>query len=289
MIPQKIKIALLLFAVCFSAPGALFAQAEIGLELYSFRDLFKKDVPGTLEKIKGMGIREIEGGSNYGLEPAAYKKLLGQNNLDLVSYGASFEDLEKKPEEVAQQAKYYGARYVVTFWIPHNGTTFTLADAQRAVKVFNNAGKVLKEAGLTFAYHPHGYEFQAYNGGTFFDYLVKEMDPRYANFQMDVFWFHHSGQDPVAWLEKMPKRFVSLHLKDRQKGTVNNTTAQADVETNVTLGTGDVAIANIMQAAWKAGIRHYFIEDESSRAEQQVPLSIAYLKSLPLPKQSNAK
>jgi hypothetical protein len=35
-----------------------------------------------------------------------------------------------------------------------------------------------------------------------------------------------------------------------------------------------------MAAAKKAGIKHYFIEDESSRSETQVPLSIAYLKSL---------
>ncbi len=273
------KILLLACTLCCTGFTAL-AQAEIGMQLYSFRDLFKKDVPGTFEKIRALGIREIEGGGSYGMEPAVYKQLLQKQGLELVSYGASFEELEKDPAKVAQQALFYGARYVVTFWVPHAGKEFTLADAQRAVSVFNKAGKVLKEAGLSFAYHPHGYEFQAYNGGTFFDYMVKEMDPRYANFQMDVFWFHHSGQDPVAWLRKMPERFVSLHLKDRQKGTKNNVYAEADVETNVTLGTGDLDISGIMKAAWQAGIRHYFIEDESSRAEVQMPLSIAYLKSL---------
>jgi sugar phosphate isomerase/epimerase len=273
----KIILALVLFC---STGFVASAQPEIGLELYSFRDLFKRDVPGTFEKIQALGIREIEGGGSYGMEPAQYKQMLQKNKLDLVSYGASFEDLEKDPARIAQQALFYGARYVVTFWVPHTGKIFTLADAQRAVNVFNKAGKVLKEAGLSFAYHPHGYEFQAYSGGTFFDYMVKEMDPRYANFQMDVFWFHHSGQDPVTWLKKMPARFVSLHLKDRQKGTKGNVYAQADVETNVTIGTGDLDMSGIMKAAWQAGIRHYFIEDESSSAEVQVPLSIAYLKSL---------
>lgn len=281
-ITHKIWVCTLVLALC---QGSLQAQRpEIGLELYSFRHLFKTDVPGTLQKIRDMGFKEIEGGGSYNLEPAAYKKLLEQNGLDLVSYGAGFEALEQDPQKIANMAKFYGARYVVTFWVPHKGKEFTLADAQRAVTVFNKAGKVLKENGLSFAYHPHGYEFQPHEGGTFFDYLVKNMDPRYANFQMDVFWFHHSGQDPVAWLKKMPKRFVSLHLKDRQHGTQNNLTAEADVETNVTLGTGDVNIKGIMDAAWKAGIRHYFIEDESSRAETQVPLSVAYLKGLDLAK-----
>ncbi|OLY92972.1 Sugar phosphate isomerase/epimerase [Cnuella takakiae] len=255
-------------------------QPEIGLELYSFRDLFKKDVPGTLQRVKELGIKEIEGGGSYNLDPEVYRQLLREKGLELVSYGAGFEDLEKAPEKVAEQARFYGAKYVVTFWIPHQNKTFTFEDAQRAVTVFNRAGKVLKEAGLSFAYHPHSYEFQPYGKGTFFDYLVKNMDPRYANFQMDVFWFQHAGQNPVAWLKKMPRRFVSLHLKDREKGTKNNTYPDASVETNVVLGTGDVNIRGIMQAAWKIGIRHYFIEDESSRAEVQVPLSIQYLKSL---------
>ena len=39
---------------------------EIGLELYSLRNQFKTDVPGTLAKIKSWNIHEIEGGGTYG-------------------------------------------------------------------------------------------------------------------------------------------------------------------------------------------------------------------------------
>lgn len=278
-------LSIFLLCTVWAVPAAAQERKpEIGLELYSFRHLFKNDVAGALKKVRDLGFKEVEGGGSYTLEPAAYKKLLAQNGLQLVSYGASFEDLEKAPEKIAAQARFYGARQVVTFWIPHQNKTFTLADAQRAVGVFNQAGKVLREAGLRFAYHPHAYEFQPYDNGTFFDYLMTHMDPRYANFQMDVFWFQHAGQDPVAWLKRYPKRFISLHLKDRQKGTPNNTYPDASVETNVTLGTGDVNISGIMQAARKAGIRYYFIEDESSRAEVQVPVSLEYLKGVKLVK-----
>jgi sugar phosphate isomerase/epimerase len=146
--------------------------------------------------------------------------------------------------------------------------------------VFNKAGKVMKEKGIQFVYHAHGYEFQPYENGTFFDYMLRNMNPEYANIQMDVFWFKNSGQDPAAWLLKYPKRFLTLHLKDRQQGTPNNVTAKADVETNVVLGTGDVDIAAVMRAAKKIGIKYAFIEDESSRSLEQVPLSLAYLKTL---------
>ncbi|MBA2328063.1 MAG: sugar phosphate isomerase/epimerase, partial [Flavisolibacter sp.] len=158
--------------------------------------------------------------------------------------------------------------------------TFTLKDAKTAVKVFNHAGKILKERGIQFVYHAHGYEFQPYKKGTFFDYFLKKLNPAYANFQMDVFWFKHSGQDPAAYLLKYPGRFLSLHLKDREKGTKGNVIGRADVETNVVLGAGDVNISAVMQAAKKAGIKYAFIEDESSRSTEQVPLSIKYLNSL---------
>ncbi|HET9279496.1 MAG TPA: TIM barrel protein, partial [Flavitalea sp.] len=157
---------------------------------------------------------------------------------------------------------------------------FTIENVKKAVDVFNNAGKVLRENGISFCYHPHGYEFRPYEQGTLFDYMVKNMKPKYANFQMDVFWIKHPGQDPVALLQKYKKRFLLMHLKDRKPGTPGNQDGTADDETNVILGTGDVNIAAIMQAAKKSRIKYYFIEDESSDVMEQVPRSLAYLNFL---------
>ena len=111
---------------------------------------------------------------------------------------------------------------MVCFWIPHAGDTFTIDDVNKAITVFNKAGKVLKENGLSFCYHPHGYEFRPYQDGTLFDYLVKNLNPEYANFEMDVFWIKHPGQEPVALLEKYKGRFKLMHLKDRKPGTEGN-------------------------------------------------------------------
>jgi sugar phosphate isomerase/epimerase len=97
---------------------------------------------------------------------------------------------------------------------------------------------------------------------------------------MDVFWVKHPGQDPAALLRKYPKRFPLLHLKDREHGTPGNQNGHADDETNVVLGKGDVGIAAVMRQAKKNRVKHYFIEDESTRSVQQIPLSIAYLKTL---------
>jgi sugar phosphate isomerase/epimerase len=251
---------------------------EIGLELYSLRAQFAKDVVGTLDKIKQMGFKEIEMGGSYGYPAKTFKSMLDERGLKVVAYGADFNQLSM-PDSIIYYAKLYGAKYVVCFWIPHK-ESFTEADAKNAIAVFNSAGKVLKENGLQLCYHPHGYEFASYQNGTLFDYMVQQTNPQYANFEMDVFWVKHPGQDPVALLKKYPNRFPLMHLKDRKPGTPGNQLGQADEESNVILGAGDVGIAEIMQVSPKVGVKHYFIEDESSISEQQMPESIKYIKSL---------
>lgn len=256
------------------------AQTKIGVQLYSFRNEFKTDIPGTLEKLSKMGVTEVEGGGSYGMSTTDFKALLDKNNLKVTSIGADYKNLETDPQAVADEAKLYGAKYVMCAWIPHNGDDFTIEDADKAIKVFNTAGKVLKENGIDFCYHAHGFEFRPYNNETLFDHLAKNMNPQYANFEMDVFWIKHPGQDPVALLKKYPGRFKMMHLKDRKPGTEGNQNGHADVETNVVLGSGDVGIGAIMKVAKKLGVEKFYIEDESSRSLVQVPQSLAYLKSL---------
>lgn len=275
---KKYYLLLAFIFMVFSSP--VRAQ-EIGLQLYSLRNEFKTEVAGTLDLVENWGIREIEGGDTYGLPMDEFKQLLKENKLKMVSVGADYNQLKDDPQSAVANAKAFGAKYVVCFWIPHgDDNVFTIDHMKEAAEVFNKAGKLLAENGLALCYHPHGYEFRPYEGVTLFDYLMKATDPRYVNFEMDVFWVKHPGQDPVALLKKYPQRFLLMHLKDRKHGTEGNQNGRADVETNVVLGTGDVGIAGIMKAAKKAGVKHYFIEDESSHSVTQIPQSLEFLKKL---------
>jgi sugar phosphate isomerase/epimerase len=276
---QPIKKLISSSIALFLLFNQLFAQ-QVGLQLYSLRNEFKTDVPGTLAKIKEWKITQIEGGGTYGLPMDEYKKLLQQNNLQMVSYGAGFEELEKNPQKVIDNAKAFGAKYVMCAWVPHKEGDFTMPEIKKAIDVFNAAGKLMYENGIKFCYHPHGYEFRPYRNGTTFDYMVKNTDPRYVNYEMDVFWVKHPGQDPVALLRKYPKRFLLLHLKDRKPGTEGNQEGRAPDETNVVLGKGDVGIAAIMKEAKKMGIKYCFIEDESPKAVEQIPQSLEFLRKL---------
>ena len=264
----------------FSLVSLAQKTAPVGLQLYSFRNQFAKDVPGTMAKVREMGFREAEIAGTYGLSLTDFRKLLDQNGIKAISTGASFEDLDNNVPKIVTEAKALGVKYVVCTWIPHTGDAFTLQDADRAIDVFNTAGRLLEQNGLTFCYHNHGYEFQTYKDGTFFDYLVENFDPKSVHFEMDVFWVKAPGYDPVALLQKYPKRFLLMHLKDRKPGTPDSNNGHSDVESNVTLGQGDVGIAALMKQAKKSGVKHYFIEDESSRSMEQMPASVTFLSGL---------
>jgi sugar phosphate isomerase/epimerase len=281
-------ILLLLALVGFFAPKQVSAQkkgdplfqAPLGIASYTFRDQWKNGVPETLDIIQKMGFKTYEGGAPKGVDPVEFKKMLADRGISIPSTGTGFEELENDPQGVADRAKALGASYVMCAWIPHARGQFTKADADRAIKVFNEGGKVLKENGITFKYHVHGYEFQPYGSGTLFDYLVENTNPDYVSLQMDVMWTHFGGGDPVGLLKKYGKRWVSLHLKDFRKGAPKDMTGGTGPENDVPLGEGELDFPGILREANKIGIKLMFVEDESEKELETLPKSIAYLKKL---------
>jgi sugar phosphate isomerase/epimerase len=255
-------------------------KAKFGIQTYSYRNSFPKGVAATLDTIKSFGITELEGNAPEGMTPEEFRKMCDARGLSIPSTGCGYDELTKDPMAIVKSAKALGATYVMTAWIPHERGKFNLENAKKAVADFNAGGKVLKENGLTFCYHTHGFEFQPYEDGTLLDYIIKNTNPEYVSFEMDILWTYFGGGDPVALLKKYGKRFKLLHVKDLRKGTPKDLTGGTSQENDVALGTGEIDIAGVIREANKLGIKHFFIEDESSRVTQQVPQSIAYLKSL---------
>lgn len=174
----------------------LFPEAP-GIVSFTYRNNFAKDVPATLDIVKGNGITDIEFSNLFKQKPEDLRKMLDERGLKCSSYGVSFEDLTTKIDEVAAAAKALGAQYVRVASIPHVKGTFTLDNAKLAVAEFSKAGKILKDKyDLGFIYHNHGFEFEPYEGGTFYDYIVKNTDPKYVSFELDILWAFFPGTRP---------------------------------------------------------------------------------------------
>jgi sugar phosphate isomerase/epimerase len=279
---KKILLILLPAILIFTETGLSqkpLYTAPFGVQTYTFRRSIGNDPAKTLDTIKAMGFTEIEGGGGR-IAPEDFKKLCDERGISIPSTVADYGQLVRAPDSIVMRAKALGSKYVMCAWIPHENGVLTLENAKRAVEDFNKAGKYLKENGLIFCYHAHGYEFQPYEDGTLLDYIFKNTNPEYVSFEMDIFWIQFGGGDPVALLKKYGDRWKLMHLKDMRKGIKKDLTGGTSQENDVAFGTGQMDIPAILKEAKKIGIKHYFIEDESSNIIEQLPISIAYLKSL---------
>jgi len=282
---------LLALATCLSAITLTAADASdktglgpsfkgpVGLQLYSLRADFTNDVPGTLEKVKNFGIKNVELAGTYNLPPEKFKEMLDAKGLKPISMHFPYDRYQTDLEGVASDAEALGLQYVGCAWIPHNGD-FDEKTCREAIALFNHAGETLAKHGLKFFYHTHGYEFQPFGQGTLFDLLMSETKPKYVHYQMDIFWIVHPGQDPVKLLQKYGSRFELMHIKDMKKGLKGDLTGHADVTNDVVLGTGRIDLPATLKAARRAGVKWYFIEDESPTAAQQIPQSLRFLEQV---------
>jgi len=260
--------------------NAATKRLNIGLELYSFREDAKRDLPGTLAKSRAMGFDHIETGSDfYGRKPAEFRKLADEAGLKIRSLHFPYDDLKKGIGPAQQVLDTVGAHWAGVAWIPHKNT-FERADAQQAAADFNAWGAGFAKSGHGFMYHAHGYEFGPAPEGTLFDFLAKSTEPEHVKFQMDTFWIVVPGQDCVKLLEKYPGRWRLMHLKDLRKGApIGNQEGRADDKDSVPVGEGIIPWGKLLPLAREQGIVDYFIEDESSDAMTQVPISLKYLNS----------
>jgi sugar phosphate isomerase/epimerase len=279
---MKSLILALLTAVSASAFTVI---DHLGLQMYSLRVTLHKDGwAAGLDKAKELGFTFIEGGGlSKALTPEAYKAELASRGLTLVSWGFPYERLMKNAPGAVAEASALGVKYVMVAWIPHKDTEpFTDDDARKAAADFNTWGALFKAAGISFVYHPHGYEFRPdAGGGTPFDVLAKATNPEFVNFEIDVFWATHGGQDPVKLMATYPDRWRMMHVKDIRKGAATGVyTGHAPSTDDVSVGSGQVDWPAVLKEGQSVGIQWFFIEDESDTPFVNIPESVAYLKSL---------
>jgi len=278
----KLALVLVLAVVSVSAEDINASltgsfKGPLGLQLYSLRKGFNKDVPNTLDQVMSFHFVDVELAGTYGKTPEEFNGLLATRGLKAIAGHFPFDRFKNDPEGVAREAKVLGMQYAGCPWIPHKGA-FTEQDCRDAAAVFNHAGAVLASHGIKFYYHTHGYEFQPYQDGTLFDLLMHETNPRYVSFEMDVMWVIFPGQDPVKLLLKYGDRWKLMHLKDPRKGIESNLSGGTKANNDMPLGTGQANWPAILKAAQKVGVRWYFIEDESDAVLDQMPKHLDYLE-----------
>lgn len=260
-------------------------DAPLGVQLWSFREEAKKDPVAMLRMVRRMGLTHVETAGLYGMTAGRFAEELRNAGLRATSMHVGYDELKNDPAAVIANAKALGVKYVGIAWYPHDrGTGFTEVDARRAIADFNQFGRTMKDAGLTFFYHNHGYEPVPYGDGTLLDLIIRETDPALVSFEMDVLWTFLPNVDPAALIRKHPGRFKLMHIKDMKPGVPRGSLAGGiPDEQKAPIGEGQVNWAEVMAAAERDGLEHYYLEDETTDPVRNAPKSIAYLEKLRYP------
>ena len=256
-------------------------DSPLGVQLWSFRHEAEKDPAGTFAMARDMGLTHVESAGFYGMTADSFAQAVEDAGLDITSMHVSYDDLKNNMDQVIADAKAIGVTYVGTAWYPHESGNFDEATARRAIADFNDFGASLKEAGLMFFYHNHGYEPSPYEDGTLLDLIIDETDPELVTFEMDVLWTWLPNIDPIALMQRHPGRFKLMHIKDMKPGIERgDLSGGLPNEQKAVIGEGQVDWPALLEAAEEHGFEHYYLEDETTDPVSNAPKSIAYLKSI---------
>lgn len=261
-------------------------HAPLGVQLWSFREAAKTDPVAMMHMVRRMGLAHVETAGLYGMSAERFASELSNAGLKATSMHVGYDDLKKDPATVIANAKALGVKYVGIAWYPHDGKVgFTETDARRAIADFNQFGRTLKDAGLSFFYHNHGYEPVSFGDATLFDLIIRETDPALVHFEMDVLWTWLPGVDPAALIRKYPGRFRLMHIKDMKPGIPRGSLSGGlPDEQQAAIGAGQVPWSAVMAAAERDGFEEYYIEDETPDPVHNVPASISFLEQLRYPR-----
>ncbi len=224
---------------------------RIGVQLYSLRSILATDLEGTLAAVAEIGYAEVELAGLYGRSAAEWRVLLDGLGLRAVSGHTGLDVIRGDFPAAINDALIVGQRYIICPWVPPE--VRTIEGYEALARDFNAAGALARSAGLQFGYHNHDFDFDfvVEEERRLYDVLAQGTDRSLVDLQLDLYWAVVGEQDPVELFTRYPRRFSTVHVKDRAEDG-----SFADV------GEGTIDFERIFARRALGGIQHYIVEHD---------------------------
>ncbi len=237
---------------------------RLGIQLYTVRDAISENPEKTLERLAGSGFTELEiygyNGSFFGKTKNEFQAILKNTGLKVISshhttgiLHAEKGTLLNRWEQSVDDLHAIGAKYMVcSYLFPEERTE---DNYRKLPELLNRSGEITEQAGIRMAYHNHDFEFEKFDETkNIYDFILENSSSDLVKMELDLYWISKAGLDPLIYFEKYPKRFPLWHVKDMKAGTKDFSE----------IGNGTIDFERIFEAKEKAGLEHWFLEQDSS-------------------------
>ncbi len=228
---------------------------QIGLQMYTLRNEAERDFAGTLRSVANVGYQGVEFAGYGGYKAAELKKLLDELNLTAIGAHVSYARLKDHLEAEAEYVQTLGCRNLI---VPYLDDALRKDDEawKQVAAQLEIIGEQCANRGMRLFYHNHDFEFrQKAAGTTAFDFLFGAVPASVLHMELDACWVHYGGYDPVGYIEKYEGRLPLVHFKDMK------TLAGGKAQT-VELGSGEIELERIAEAARRAGAEWLIVEQD---------------------------
>jgi len=246
------------------------SQPVLAAQLYTVREFTQtpQDLAITLRKVREIGYRAVQISAIGPIAPAELKAILDGEGLIMCNTHTGYERLWNDLPAVIEEHHLWNCRHVAIGSMPARYREEGEAGYHRFAQEANAIGRKLCEAGLTFSYHNHSFEFEHFGRHTGLDIIFSETDPRYVQAEIDTYWVQHGGGDPAAWILKMKRRMPVVHLKDM--------VIQNGVQAMAEIGEGNLNWPAILEACREAGVQWYAVEQDICQRDPFESLAISF-------------
>ena len=186
---------------------------QIALQLYTVRDETSRDFAGTLRQVAAMGYAGVEFAGYSDLSAQAMSALLAKLGLQAASTHLGLAELTgERLDASIEYCRATGCPKIVLPWLAPEWRT--LEGLQALAPRLNAIGQHCLDAGITFGYHNHDFEFMNLGERTWFDHFLEATDSALVKVELDVYWVAHAGLNPQALLNILGERITLIHFKD---------------------------------------------------------------------------
>ncbi|MGC9350051.1 MAG: sugar phosphate isomerase/epimerase family protein [Anaerolineae bacterium] len=246
------------------------SHPKLTAQLYTVREYTQtlEDFRESMKKISEIGYTAVQVSGIGAIAHEDVKAVVDDFGLNICITHVGFDYLRDDTEAAIAQHKLWECPNVAVGSMPRAYREGGAEAFKQFARDATEVGKKLGDAGLTFSYHNHSFEFARFGDRTGLDIIYEESDPRYLQAELDTYWVQHGGGDVIAWIKKMYDRMPVIHFKDMVIYEGEQTMAE--------IGEGNLNWPGIIEACREANVEWYAIEQDRCMRDPFESLKISY-------------